>query len=136
MPKVTITKETGNRPARELLAPGDYELEIVDHACGVTQKGDDKWTTGGFWEANPRGGLRPARKDPSLGFISVNKPFNLLEYNLMISSLERAFDFFSIKFRSSLSKDKPFEFLNFILLLILELSVPSINSAQEHSQLQ
>tara|TARA_X000001382_G_C3130819_1_gene166288 strand:- start:394 stop:801 length:408 start_codon:yes stop_codon:yes gene_type:complete len=44
MPKVTITKETGNRPARELLAPGDYELEIVDHEFGVTQKGDDKLT--------------------------------------------------------------------------------------------
>jgi hypothetical protein len=42
MPKVTITKDEGDRPARELLAPGNYELEIVDHEFGVTQKGDDK----------------------------------------------------------------------------------------------
>ena len=44
MPKVTLTKDEGNRPARELLAPGNYELEIIDHEFGVTQKGDDKLT--------------------------------------------------------------------------------------------
>ena len=44
MPKVTLTKDADNRPARELLAPGDYELEIIEHEFGVTQKGDDKLT--------------------------------------------------------------------------------------------
>lgn len=42
MPKITITKEPENRAKRELLPPGDYELEIMDHEFGVTQKGDDK----------------------------------------------------------------------------------------------
>ena len=44
MPKITITKESDDRPKRELLPPGDYELEIIDHEFGVTQKGDDKLT--------------------------------------------------------------------------------------------
>jgi|TARA_Y100000310_G_scaffold89792_2_gene86893 hypothetical protein len=44
VPKITITKESDDRPKRELLPPGDYELEIIDHEFGVTQKGDDKLT--------------------------------------------------------------------------------------------
>jgi|TARA_R100001530_G_scaffold11670_2_gene11173 hypothetical protein len=44
MPKVTLTKEANDRPKRELLPPGDYEVEIIDHEFGVTQKGDDKLT--------------------------------------------------------------------------------------------
>ena len=44
MPKVTLTKDEGNHRVRELLAPGNYELEIVDHEFGITQKGDDKLT--------------------------------------------------------------------------------------------
>jgi phenylpyruvate tautomerase PptA (4-oxalocrotonate tautomerase family) len=45
MPTITITKdEKRDTQKRELLAPGDYQLEIIDHEFGLTQKGDDKLT--------------------------------------------------------------------------------------------
>ena len=45
MPTIKITKdEKRDTQKRELLAPGDYQLEIIDHEFGLTQKGDDKLT--------------------------------------------------------------------------------------------